>query len=75
MPFRSGRDAIIAAGGDIFAKIPERLLFARIDGVVTPRGFMLMEAECIEPVLFFEQAPGARTNFARALVGKLTAET
>ena len=68
-------DAIVAAGADIVAKIPGRLLFARIDGVVTPRGFMLMEAECIEPQLFFEQAPGARTNFARALFGKLTAET
>jgi hypothetical protein len=68
-------DAIVAAGADILPKIPERLLFARIDGVVTPRGFMLMEAECIEPVLFFEQAPRTRTNFARALFSKLTAET
>ena len=64
-----------SAGADIVATIPGRLLFVRIDGVVTPRGFMLMEAECIEPQLFFEQAPGARTSFARALFGKLTAET
>jgi hypothetical protein len=68
-------DPIVAAGADIVAKIPGLLLFARIDGVVTPSGFMLMEAECIEPQLFFEQAPGARTNFARAPFGKLTAET
>jgi glutathione synthase/RimK-type ligase-like ATP-grasp enzyme len=60
-------DAIVAAGADIVAQIPGRLLFARIDGVVTPRGFMLMEAECIEPQLFFEQALDARTKFARAL--------
>ena len=66
-------DAIVAAGADILAKIHERLLFARIDAVVTPRGFMLMEAECIEPQLFFEHSLGAGTNFARALLGKLTA--
>jgi hypothetical protein len=65
-------DAIVAAGSDIVAKIPGRLLFARIDGVVTPSGFMLMEAECIEPQLFFHSL-GAGTNFARALLGKLTA--
>lgn len=57
----------IAAGTEILAKIPGALLFARIDGVVTARGFMLMEAECIEPVLFFAQAPGARARLATAI--------
>ena len=58
---------VVAAAERIAAHIPGRWLYARIDGVVTPRGFMLMEVECIEPVLFLEQAPGSYERFAAAL--------
>jgi glutathione synthase/RimK-type ligase-like ATP-grasp enzyme len=58
---------VIAAAERVARHIPGRWLYARIDGVVTPRGFMLMEIECIEPVLFLEQAPGAYERFAAGL--------
>ena len=58
---------VVAAAERVATHIPGRWLYARIDGVVTPRGFMLMEAECIEPLLFFEYATGAYERFASAL--------
>ena len=58
---------VIEAAAEVLEHVPGRTLFARIDGVVTPRGFMLMEAECIEPVLFFSAAPAARARLAAAL--------
>lgn len=64
---------VVAAAERVAAQIPGRWLYARIDGVVTPRGFMLMEAECIEPLLFFEFASGAYERFAAALQALLTA--
>lgn len=70
VPARAPAHAI-AAGTDLLGKIPGALLFARIDGVVTAQGFMLMEAECIEPVLFFAQAPGARARLAKGIRDRL----
>ena len=58
---------VVAAAERVAGHIPGRWLYARIDGVVTERGFMLMEVECIEPVLFFEQAPGSYERFAAGL--------
>jgi hypothetical protein len=58
---------VIAAAERVARHIPGRWLYARIDGVTTARGFMLMEVECIEPVLFLEQAPGAYERFAAGL--------
>ena len=47
--------------------LPHDCLFARIDGVETDAGYVLMEAECIEPDLFFRFLPAARTELARAV--------
>jgi glutathione synthase/RimK-type ligase-like ATP-grasp enzyme len=58
---------VVGAAERVAALIPGRWLYARIDGVVTSRGFMLMEVECIEPLLFFEYATGAYERFASAL--------
>ena len=58
---------VIAAGETIMRHLPHPTLFARIDGVTTTRGFMLMEIECIEPHLFFATAPGSRQRFVTAL--------
>ena len=58
---------VVAAGERVAALIPGRWLYARIDGVMTARGFTLMEVECIEPVLFLEQAPGSYERFAAGL--------
>jgi glutathione synthase/RimK-type ligase-like ATP-grasp enzyme len=62
----------IATGAAILSHLPHPPLYARIDGVVTARGFMLMEAECIEPVLFFAHAAGSYERFATALAERVT---
>lgn len=60
--------SIIEEAAAILAVVPMRPVYARIDGVLQNGRFVLMEAELIEPELFFDSyAPGART-FARVLV-------
>jgi glutathione synthase/RimK-type ligase-like ATP-grasp enzyme len=59
--------SVRSAAARVTEHIPGDWLFARIDGVETERGFMLMEVECIEPHLFFEHGPSSRARFARAL--------
>jgi len=66
-------ESLIAAAERIAARIPHPWLFARIDGVSTSRGFMLMEIECIEPHLFFDAAPGSRARLADGVRRAMTA--
>lgn len=61
----------LAAANDIVALIPGDWLYARVDGVVTQRGFMLMELECIEPLLFLGAAPGSCARLTRGLLDRL----
>ena len=51
--------------------IPGPWLFARIDGVMTDTGYVLMEVECIEPHLFFGFQPEARRRLARAVASRV----
>lgn len=53
---------IVAASRDVLATLPIAPLFARIDGVMTADGYVLMEAECIEPDLFFRFRPESRAE-------------
>ena len=55
----------------VMAALPVAPLFARIDGVETRNGFVLMEAECIEPVLFFGFSPGSAKKLVYALTESL----
>jgi glutathione synthase/RimK-type ligase-like ATP-grasp enzyme len=43
--------------------------YARVDGVVVGRRFLLMELELAEPALFLSLSPDAPSLFARAIVG------
>ena len=43
---------LIDAASVIFDALPERPLYARVDGTEDEDGFVLMEVELIEPVLF-----------------------
>lgn len=52
----------------VLSKIPEKLMYARVDGVNTNEGFMLMELELIEPDLFLE-TDNAKNNFLDAILG------
>jgi hypothetical protein len=51
--------------------LPEGLLYARIDLVRSNADFALMEAELIEPSLYFGIDPEAPVRFADALVERL----
>ena len=67
-----------AAAAAVARLAPGPLLYARIDGVVStgvhaPVGtFLLMEAELIEPVLFFAFDEDAADRFAEAVVRQLS---
>jgi glutathione synthase/RimK-type ligase-like ATP-grasp enzyme len=51
--------------------LPERPLYARVDGVGTEAGFLLLELELLEPVLFFAADAGAVDRFADALEARV----
>ncbi|MFN8283190.1 MAG: hypothetical protein U0U67_08230 [Chitinophagales bacterium] len=62
-------DAILEQAAALLNNIPENLLYARVDGVVTNDGkFLLMELELIEPVLFVSTNKNACENFYNALI-------
>lgn len=61
-------ETILAQATNLLNSIPEVLLYARVDGVVTNDGnFLLMELELIEPVLFVSTNDKACENFYNAL--------
>ena len=53
--------------------LPAAPLYARIDGVETEAGFLIMEVEVNEPGLFFTHAPAAAPIFAEAILRRLRA--
>jgi glutathione synthase/RimK-type ligase-like ATP-grasp enzyme len=63
--------AIIEAARRYLDVLPETPLYARVDGLVRPDGFMLMELELIDPYLYCEFAPGSADIFARALLKRI----
>jgi glutathione synthase/RimK-type ligase-like ATP-grasp enzyme len=62
--------ALVGAADRIVACIPGDWLYARVDGVETARGFVLMELELIEPVLFLSESEGAVDRLATAIARK-----
>jgi glutathione synthase/RimK-type ligase-like ATP-grasp enzyme len=54
--------------------LPAAPLYARIDGVETAAGFLIMEVEVNEPGLFFTHAPAAAPVFAEAILRRLRAD-
>lgn len=61
----------LAAADRVVARHAADSLYARVDGIVTAAGFVLMELELIDPVLFFAHAPDAADTFAAALASRL----
>jgi len=51
--------------------LPAAPLYARLDGVETAAGFLIMEVEVNEPGLFFTHAPAAASTFAEAIRRRL----
>jgi len=50
---------------ELFARCDVDVLYARLDFVITPAAFLVMELELIEPYLFFDLCPEAADEFAR----------
>lgn len=61
----------LAAAGRIVEQAAADTVYCRVDGVRTAAGFVLMELELIDPVLFFAYAPGAVERFVAALTQRL----
>jgi hypothetical protein len=61
----------IARAEQVLAAIEEPLLYARIDMVETREGWVLMEAELIEPDFYLSQAPDGGRLFAEAVRAQL----
>jgi len=64
-------DALREVSDRAFAALPDDLLYARVDFVRVDGGFALMEAELIEPSLYFNLDPASPARFAEALVRRL----
>lgn len=59
--------ALVLAGEAVLKGIGQTLLYGRFDFVRRGGDFLLMEAELIEPSLYFNMDPTAAERFARAL--------
>lgn len=55
----------------LVAGLPATPLYARVDGVETPDGFVLMELEVIDPMLFLLLDDAAPRRFAAAIAARL----
>ncbi len=63
--------ALLASAGAVLSALPRGLLYARIDLVRHGGGFLLMEAELIEPSLYLGLDAAAPLRFADALAARL----
>ena len=68
---RSPAAGTLAAARQALARLPTPALYARIDGVETDRGFVVMEVEVNEPGLFLIGAPAAAEALALAILRRL----
>jgi hypothetical protein len=57
----------LAAAHRVLEAVPGPWLYARVDGVVTAGGFLLMELEMLEPSLFLDREVGAPARLADAI--------
>lgn len=64
-------DHLIKQAHAILDLIDAPLLYARVDGVESDGGFVLMELELIEPVFFFRHSPEAAQRFSKHLSERL----
>ncbi len=67
----SATPELIATGAAILAHAAEPYLYARVDGVATQAGFLLMELEVLEPALFLATHPAAPGRFVDAILNTI----
>jgi len=63
---------VIDAMAAVLALLPERPLYARVDGVARAGRFMLIEVEVNEPGLGLDLVAGAAERFADAVIARLS---
>jgi glutathione synthase/RimK-type ligase-like ATP-grasp enzyme len=63
--------AVTEQGAVCLAALPERPLYARVDGVVRDGTLIVIEVEVLEPALFMEFDPPSAERFAAATLGRL----
>ncbi|TAJ90355.1 hypothetical protein [Reyranella sp.] len=63
--------AVTEQGAACLAALPERPLYARVDGVVRDGTLIVIEVEVLEPALFMEFDPLSAERFAAATLGRL----
>ena len=61
--------AVIDAAAAVLGAVDGPWLYARVDGIETQGGFLLMELEMLEPSLFFTLVPESADAFAAAVGG------
>lgn len=66
LPLTPPQAALDAATATL-RRLPERAVYARVDGVWSRQRFVLNELELIEPALYLDQAEGAAERFAQVL--------
>lgn len=64
-------EELITEARRMLARVGYPLLYARVDGVADREGFLLMELELIEPMLFLGLHPDAARRFSAATQEKL----
>ncbi|MEP6618682.1 MAG: hypothetical protein ABJE47_05190 [bacterium] len=61
-------DSLLRAARRVLDAAPHPWLYARVDGVETAEGFVLLELEMLEPSLFLSTSEGAPARFADAVI-------
>lgn len=59
---------LVQAAERVLEVLPEPPVYARVDGIAVGERLVLMELECIDPVLYFGMEPLAAERFARRVV-------
>ncbi len=59
---------LIEKAQKVMNTFPEKLLYARVDGIVIENELHLMEIECIEPDLYFDLSEGSHQRFVTSIV-------
>lgn len=69
--------ALLAAGNDAVAALPEKPLYARVDLARSNEGdgFLLLELELIEPSLYLRMDPAAPMRFAQAFCRRMAGQS
>jgi glutathione synthase/RimK-type ligase-like ATP-grasp enzyme len=62
---------VIRAAQRVLDVAPSPWLYARVDGIETDAGFVLLELEMLEPSLFFAHTESGAERFAEAIIARM----